>query len=738
MTTTTATNADRKGAPASGSRRVRTRTVLQMEAVECGAASLAMVLAHHGRVVPLTELRQACGVSRDGSKASSILKAARTYGLAAKGFRKEPRELKTLSMPVIAFWEFNHFVVVDGFSHGQVYLNDPASGPRIITDEEFDRSFTGIVLTFEPSEEFTRGGRFPSLTASLRRRLRGSRAALVYGILAGLALIIPGLLIPAFSRIFVDGVLVGGFTDWLAPLVVAMALALLLLLTLTLLQADVLQRLGYKLELTATGRFFWHVLHLPIGFFDLRYAADIASRTQLNQRLAQLLSARLATNLVSLTLIAFYAIVMLQYSVLLATIGVGISLLNLLALRLGARGRRNASRRFEQDQGKVVATSFSGIQMIETLKSGGTESDFFARWAGFQAKSVRAEQDLATSTSYLSVVPPLLTGLTTAAILIIGGQQVIIGALSIGALVAFQYLLTSFSAPVGGLVTLGGEIQEIEAGMVRLDDVLDYPSDPVLDEYAPSAGPTDSSAVTVSRLSGALDLRSITFGYNPLAPPLITDFNLSVPPGARVALIGGSGSGKSTIARIVCGLYRPWSGEVLFDGHSRSHYPRDVLVNSLALVDQEIVLVEGSVTENLTLWDPTVPEHQVVQAGRDAAIHADIAARSGGYASAVAEGGRNWSGGQRQRLEIARALVTDPSILVLDEATSALDPTTEQFIDEQLRRRGCTCLIVAHRLSTIRDCDEIVVLDRGSVVQRGTHESLVDQGGLYTQLIAAG
>ena len=714
-------------------RRVRTTTVLQMEAVECGAASLAMVLAYYGRVVPLTELRQTCGISRDGSKASSIVKAARVYGLTARGFRKEPAELRELTMPIIVFWEFNHFVVVDGFSKGCVHLNDPAVGPRTVTDEEFDRSFTGVVMTFEPGDEFVRSGRFPSLTGALRQRLAGSHSALVYGVLAGMALIIPGLLIPAYGRIFVDDVLVSGLEGWLPPLVAAMGLTLLLLLVLNWLQQYILFRLGQKLELSTSGRFIWHVLHLPIAFFDLRYAADVASRTQLNERVAQLLSARVAANLVNVTMIAFYAFVMIQYDVLLTVIGVAIALLNLVALRVSARRRTDASRRFEQEQGKVLATSFNGIQMIETLKAGGTESDFFARWAGFQAKSIRAEQDLAVTTGYVSVVPTLLSGLTTVAILIVGGERVISGTLSIGALVAFQYLIAAFSAPVNGLVNLGGELQEIHAGMVRLDDVLSYPTDPTLAAH-PSGGPSDDP---LTRLVGAFELRNITFGYSRLDPPLIEGFNLSVRPGARVALIGGSGSGKSTIARLLCGLYQPWSGDVLFDGQPRTSHSREVMVNSLALVDQDIVMFEGSVMENITLWDETVPDRDVVRAGRDAEIHHDIASRAGGYSSRVAEGGGNWSGGQRQRLEIARALVADPSILVLDEATSALDPTTEEFIDDRLRRRGCTCLIVAHRLSTIRDCDEIVVLERGKIVQRGTHDELIAQGGLYTELIAA-
>jgi NHLM bacteriocin system ABC transporter peptidase/ATP-binding protein len=706
-----------------------------MEAMECGAASLAMILAYHGRVVPLTELRQACGISRDGSKASNVVKAARAYGLTARGFRKEPEEVRDLPMPAIAFWDFNHFLVVEGFTKDRVHLNDPASGPRTVSLEEFDRSFTGVILTFEPGEGFERGGEFPSLVGGLASRLHGSVGALTFGVLAGLSLILPGLLMPAYSRVFVDNILVGGITEWLPPLLTAMAVTLVFLVALSWLQQYVLFRLAQKLELTSSGRFFWHVLHLPVTFFDLRYAADVASRTQLNARIADLLSSRLTVNVVNLTMIVFYAIAMLRYDVLLAVVGVSVSLLNLVALRVSGRRRADASRRVEREQGMVLATSFQGVQNIETLKAGGTESDFFARWAGFQAKAIRADQELSVYTSYLSVVPALLTGLTTTAILIIGGQQIIVGSLSIGALVAFQYLIASFSAPVNTLVSLGGDIQEVEAGIGRLDDVLEYPTDATLDAYPRADGAEGRREP--ARLAGGFELRDITFGYSPLDPPLIEGFNLTVRPGARVALIGGSGSGKSTIARLLCGLYQPWSGEILFDGRPRTSHPREVMVSSLALVNQEVVLFEGSVTENITLWDATVPEAQVIQAGRDAEIHQDIAARVGGYASMVQEAGRNWSGGQRQRLEIARALVSDPSILVLDEATSALDPTTEQRIDDHLRRRGCSCLIVAHRLSTIRDCDEIVVLQNGRIVQRGTHDELIAEGRLYASLIAA-
>ncbi|MDQ6774430.1 MAG: NHLP family bacteriocin export ABC transporter peptidase/permease/ATPase subunit [Candidatus Dormibacteraeota bacterium] len=705
-----------------------------MEAVECGAAALGSVLAYHGRVVPLEELRLACGVSRDGSKASNIVKAARSYGLVARGLRREPEDLDALPVPMIAHWGFNHFVVIEGLQKERVFLNDPASGPTVIPRRELDDSFTGIVLTFEPGPDFVRGGEFPSLARALRARLRGSESALAYAVVAGLCLVLPGLLIPAFTKIFINGYLVGGLADWLRPLLLAMGFTLALQIALSWLQQYHLMRLGQKLALSSAGRFFWHVLRLPIEFFNLRYAGDVASRAQLNDRIAQLLSTQLATNIVNATMIGFFAVIMVQYDVLLTAIGVGIAVLNILALRYVSRRRTDGNRRLEQEQGKLLSTAFGGLQMIETLKAAGIESDFFARWAGFHAKALNAEQELGAYTGYLNVIPPLLAGLGTVAILTVGGARIITGSLSIGALVAFQYLTVSFSGPINRLVSLGGDFQEAVGSMNRLDDVLLYPADPLL-TADPAEGP--SSETRSARLSGFLELRDVTFGYSRRDPPLIEHFHLSLSPGARVALVGGSGSGKSTVARLVAGLYRPWSGEILFDDRPRTAYPRPVIVASLALVDQEIFLFEGSVAENLVLWDPTVPENKIVRAARDAAIHDDIASRPNGYGSPVEEAGRNFSGGQRQRLEIARALVGDPALVVLDEATSALDPATEKAIDDNLRRRGCTCLIVAHRLSTIRDCDEIIVLDYGKVVQRGTHEQLRAESGLYERLIAA-
>ncbi|HXJ58666.1 MAG TPA: NHLP family bacteriocin export ABC transporter peptidase/permease/ATPase subunit [Verrucomicrobiae bacterium] len=720
-------------------RRVKTPTVLQMEAVECGAAALAIVLAYYGRIVPLETLRIRCGVSRDGSKASNMVRVAREDGMIARGLRKEPEELRTQTLPFIVFWNFNHFLVVEGFGKGRVYLNDPATGPRSVTEEEFDHSFTGVVLALEPGPAFKPGGQKPSLLNSLRLRLRGSESAVLYVALVGLLLVVPGLVVPTFTQVFVDDYLVRGLTDWVRPLLFGLALTGLLWALLVWLQQYFLQRLQRKLAISTSGNFFWHVLRLPVEFFTHRYGGEIGSRVQINNHVAHLLSGELATTLIALVMVVFYVVLMLQYDILLTVTGIGIAFLNVAALRIVSRKRVDANRRLLQEEGKLTGTSLGGLQMIETLKAGGRESDFFARWSSYQTKVMNMQQEMAFYGRVLGAVPPLLFAVNTATILGWGGLRVMQGHMTMGMLVAFQTLMASFMAPFSTLANLGAALQEAEGSMNRLDDVLRYQQDRLLRATGgpvPAPEPGRSQPITETKLAGKLELKNVTFGYARHQAPLIENFNITLPPGARVALVGGSGSGKSTIAKLVCGLYEPWSGELLYDGQPRATLPRHLLTNSIALVDQEIFLFEGTVLDNLTLWDDTVPERAVVQAAKDASIHDDITARAAGYESRVEEAGANFSGGQRQRLEIARALVGEPTLLVLDEATSALDPITETIIDDNLRRRGCSCLIVAHRLSTIRDCDEIIVLEHGQVVERGRHEEMKNAGGPYARLIA--
>lgn len=714
--------------------RCATPTILQMETTECGAACLGIILAYYGRWVPLETLRVRCGVSRDGANAANVLRAARGYGLVAQGFRSEERtHLFEAPFPMLLFWEYNHFVVLEGMKGEHVYINDPSEGPRRLSLQEFDESFTGVYFGFTPGAGFSPGGARPDLVRSLRARLGQAWTPFAFAALATLALVVPGVAVPTMIKVFIDDVLIGQNGDWMAPLLIGLALAAAAQGALIWLQRTLLARMETKLSIVTTTNFFRHVVTLPMLFFSQRYAGDIANRVASNDAVARLLSGELAVNAINVLAMALYAAVMLSYDVPLTLIALGLAAVNLLVLRLAARARENANRRLLKEKGKVAGVSINGIQIIETLKANGAEGDFFARWSGIHANALDAQQRLGLVTTLASLVPALLSLLTVIAILGFGGLRILDGALTIGGLIAFQSLALSFAQPLSGLVRFGANLQTIKGDVVRLDDVLNYaPDDRTLqgaDEREPD------TAAPAAR--GFVDLDHVTFGYNALEPPLIENFTLSIRPGRRVALVGGSGSGKSTIAKLICGLLTPWSGSVRIDGQAFNDIPPARFAEVVSHVDQEIVLFEGSVRENVALWDPTIEERDIVEALRDAAIHDMIAARPLKYDSPVDEGGRNFSGGQRQRLEIARALARNPAVLVLDEATAALDPIAEVEIDDHLRRRGCTCLIVAHRLSTIRDADEIVVLDRGRIVQRGTHDRLIGEDGLYRTLVAA-
>ncbi len=715
------------------SQRVKTPTVLQMEGVECGAAALAIILGYYGRKVPLEKLRVECGVSRDGLKATNIMKAARSYGMTTKGYAKSIKNLKMMKMPVIIFWNFNHFLVLEGFTKDKVYLSDPAQGRYQVSHQEFDDSFTGVVIDMTPNEEFVKANEKTGMFPSLAKRISNSKLSLVFIILASLFLVIPGLIIPSFTQIFVDQFLINSRESFVMPLILAMGGVLVIHSLLIFIQQYYLLRLETKLALTTSSKFLWHILHLPSQFFSQRSSGDISNRVGLNDKVARLLSGDLANAALNVVVVLFYALLMFSYDIVLTTIGIVIATINVIALQLVSRARKDGNRRLTNENGKLMGNTMSGISMIETLKSSGREGDFFTTWSGHLAKVMNAQQELGWLSLRLNIIPPLLMSINTTIIMGVGALRVMDGDMTLGMLIAFLYLMNNFIRPVNQLVAVGSMLQETQGDMDRIDDVLDYE---VSEEFTRKAV-TIEEASNSNKLIGTLELKNVNFGYTSTMPALIEDFSLKLEPGSRVALVGGSGSGKSTVARLVSGLYEPWEGEILFDGKKRQEIPRQVVNNSMAVIDQEIMMFNGSIKENLSFWDTTIPEHRIIQAAKDAEIHDVISARSDSYDSMVAEKGTNFSGGQRQRLEIARSLALNPSLLIMDEATSALDPKSEKMVMDNIRKRGCTCLIVAHRLSTIRDCDEIIVMKFGKIEERGTHAELVAKQGLYSELISS-
>ena len=704
--------------------------VMQMEATECGAACLCMILAHYGRWEPLEKVRVECGVSRDGSKAANVLKAARTYGMEARGFTFSMEGIRNKGeYPCILFWNFNHFVVLDGFRGKWAYLNDPARGAVRVSMEEFDRSFTGIALMFKPTEAFEPGGSPKSVIEFVRSRLKGMGTPIAFVALASTIVTLATMVSTALSSVFMDHVLTGENPEWLIPLITIMSLMILIQTGVGVAQAVYLNRIRGKFAVVSSAHFMWHLLHLPVGFYAQRMVGDLQQRQESNETIASTLMEQLAPSLLNTLLLFLYLGIMLSYSWKLTLVGLTTVLLNSFMANYISKQRVNVTRQQMRDAGIFYGVTIAGIETIETIKASGAEEGYFERWSGYQALLNDVEVRFAKTNLYLGAVPGLLTQIANIIVLLLGTYFIMKGEFTVGSLLAFQGFLSSFVGPVDSLIMLGQQIQEMRTSMERVQDVMEYPAD-VPEELEEFDDDADHS-----KLSGSIEIDHVSFGYSPLEPALIDDFSLTLRPGEWVALVGTSGSGKSTIAKLVSGLYQPWEGEVRFDGTPIAELPKDRLRGSLAVVDQDIVTFEDSIASNIRLWDNSIEDFEVIMAARDADIHQDIMQRDNGYHEKLISGGRNFSGGQLQRLEIARVLAQDPTIIILDEATSALDAKTEGHVIEAIRSREITCIVVAHRLSTIRDCDEIIVLDNGKVVERGTHEELLAAGGAYAELV---
>jgi len=710
---------------------VKVPVIMQMEALECGAASLAMVLAHFGKWVPIEKVRSDCGVSRDGTTAAQIYRSAESYGLKVSANRYSVEQiLEKGSFPAVIHWNFNHFVVLRGFRGDRAEINDPARGAVLVTLEEFDEAFTGVCLEFEPGPEFEPGGKPRSVIDFVKLRLKGSLVSILFVMVASLLTAVTGILMPAFARVFTDDILSGNNPGWLIPLTLSMMALVAFALVTEGIKAIYLLKIKGKLAIVSNASFLWHTLHLPMEFFSQRMAGDLVGRQSSNDDVADTLISKLAPLLLNLMLLAFYLIVMIRYSALLALVGVATVMLNLFVARVLTRKRVNITRAQMRDLGKLQAATVSGIEMIETIKAAGAENGFFERWSGFHAAVNKSRVASAYAESVLGAVPNLLQEVSGILILALSAWLILAGRFTIGMLLAFQSFMVLFLQPAGELISTGQSMQEMRTSMERIDDVMRYPAD--VPEVDAKRSETD-----YRKLSGQIEMHGVTFGYSRLGPPLIQDFDLTLAPGQRVAFVGSSGCGKSTLVKLLSGLYKPWAGEILFDGKPIEDIPHEVFTGSVAVVDQDIILFEDTISNNLKMWDTSIENFEIILAARDAQIHADIVQREGGYALRLTEGGGNFSGGQRQRMEITRVLAQDPTIILMDEATSALDARTEFNVVRSIEKRGITCVVVAHRLSTIRDCDEIIVMDRGQVVERGTHQSLMKHGGLYAKLISA-
>ncbi|XME03481.1 NHLP family bacteriocin export ABC transporter peptidase/permease/ATPase subunit [Lachnospiraceae bacterium C1.1] len=723
----------RDGSRSKKKKVVKVPVVMQMEATECGAACLDMVFAYYGKWIPLEEMRVKCGVSRNGSNAKNLLLAARKENFTAKGYRFEPDELQEYgTFPCIVFWEFNHFVVVCGFKGNYVYINDPARGNIKISRESFDEGFTGVTLMFEPTEDFVPSGSKKSVLKFALSRLSGTKEAIAITAICSICASIFTIIFQAYARFFTDNLLTGLNTGYLLPFIISISVFSILNIILEWINAICSYRIEGKFATIGASAYIWKVLHLPMDFFNQRLAGDIQQRKNTNESIAGTLINTLSPLVLDSIMMLIYLVVMIRYNIILTLIGIISVCINIFVAAYISQKRVNITRVLMRDNGKLYSATVSGVEMIESIKASGSENGYFERWSGYQASVNNQNVKVLNISQTIGILPSLISTLSSSAILFIGVYMTMHGEFTVGMILAFQGFLSSFTAPVSNLLSAGQLIQEMRTSMERIEDVVEYKNDPVFENER-----SIDENNNYEKLSGNIEIKNLTFGYSILEEPLISDFNLTLKQGQSIAFVGATGCGKSTLSKLISGLYKPWGGEILFDGKNINEIDRNVFTGSVAVVDQNIILFEDTIANNIRMWDSSIEDFEVILAARDAQIHETIVSRRDGYDSMLKEDGSNLSGGERQRLEIARVLAQDPTIMIMDEATSALDADTEKSVVNAVRDRGITTIVIAHRLSTVRNCDEIIVLDKGKVIERGTHDELMSAGGKYCELVSS-
>lgn len=709
----------------------RVPSMYQMEIAECGAASLGMILGHLKRFESLEELRLRCGVNRDGSKASNILKAGRSFGLEASGFRINAHEALQGPFPCIVFWRGYHFLVVEGVSENSVWLNDPALGPRRVTRQHFEAAYSGVTLRFSPGPSFQRSGIRPSPPQRIRRWLGKLEGLVIWITLLQLLIAVPVILLPGLSKLFIDDYLIGANDQALHSILIWTGLFFLAIGGLFFAQRYFARLLETKLSLFRSAALFRRILNLPLHFHQQTQKADINHRLGVHDRAAALLSDDIVIGSAHFLTLPIFIGAMLLQSWQLTLINL-MTLCTVVVVALILRQKMALqSSRLQRERARHRIIAMAGLQMFETLKANAGEDNFYQRILGQQANLSNAHQPLLLASQNLAIIPNLFLSISAVLTLGIGGWLIIHGQITIGTLIAVQLLVVGMERPVSATANLLARFPELTADLARLDGINAYPQDPLLTRAAAS------DTASADQLSGRVELRHIKFGYSRVSPPLFNDLNLTVEPGRMVALVGRSGSGKSTIAKLLTGVHEPWEGSVLIDKRPLSDWPRSLIAQSLGLIDQQPFLFEGSIADNLSLWDSSLSTAEITEAARQAGIHDVISRRPGGYNHPMASGGDNFSGGERQQLQIARALLSAPSLLILDEATSALDANTEAEILAAIRASGCACLIISHSPSTISVCDEVLYLDQGEIVARGDHHQLLDSSPGYRQLFAS-